>query len=125
VLGYDRRMEVVAVALANGVPYIGPDFRFDPPVTEPAPAAPTVAVIGTGKRAAKTAVGGHVARLAVRAGHHPVVVAMGRGGPPEAVVAGPADVTVEALLERVERHEHAASDYLEDALTAGVPTVGA
>ncbi len=34
-------------------------------------------------------------------------------------------MTVDALLARVERGEHAASDYLEDALTSGVPTVGA
>jgi cyclic 2,3-diphosphoglycerate synthetase len=40
-------------------------------------------------------------------------------------VAGPGDVALEALLARADRGEHAASDYLEDALTAGVPTVGA
>jgi cyclic 2,3-diphosphoglycerate synthetase len=40
------------------------------------------------------------------------------------VVAGPDDVTLEALLARAERGEHAASDYLEDALMSGVPTVG-
>jgi cyclic 2,3-diphosphoglycerate synthetase len=125
VLGYDRRMEMAAVALANGVPYVGSDFRFDPPFTEPPLPAPTLAVIGTGKRAAKTAVGGHTARLAAAAGLRPVVVAMGRGGPPEPVVAGPEDVTLDALLRRVERGDHAASDYLEDALTSGVPTIGA
>jgi cyclic 2,3-diphosphoglycerate synthetase len=125
VLGYDRRMEMVAVALARGVPYVGPDFRFDPPFTEPKLAAPTVAVIGTGKRAAKTAVGGHVARLAASRGLSPVVVAMGRGGPAEPEPAGPEDVTLAALIERAERNQHAASDFLEDALTAGVPTVGA
>jgi cyclic 2,3-diphosphoglycerate synthetase len=125
VLGYDRRMELVAVALARGVPYEGPDFRFDPPVVEAPLPAPTVAVIGTGKRVSKTSVGGHVARLAAADGGRPVIVAMGRGGPPGPVEAGPADVTLEALLERVARDQHAASDYLEDALTAGVPTVGA
>ena len=31
VLGYRERMELVAVALAAGVPYLGPDFRLDPP----------------------------------------------------------------------------------------------
>jgi cyclic 2,3-diphosphoglycerate synthetase len=82
-------------------------------------------VIGTGKRAAKTAVGGHTARLAASMGLRPVVVAMGRGGPSEPVVAGPDDVTLDALLQRVERGDHAASDYLEDALTSGVPTIGA
>jgi cyclic 2,3-diphosphoglycerate synthetase len=125
VLGYRERMGLVAVALARGVPYLGPDFRFDPPVVEDPLPAPTLAVIGTGKRVAKTAMGGHVARLAAKAGLHPVVVAMGRGGPPAPVVAGSRDVTLEALVARVERGQHAASDYLEDALTAGVTTVGA
>jgi len=125
VLGYDRRMELVAVSLANGAAYLGPDFRFDPPFTEPPLPAATLAVIGTGKRAAKTALGGHTARLAVSMGLRPIVVAMGRGGPPEPVVAGPEDVTLDALLRRVERGDHAASDYLEDALTSGVPTIGA
>lgn len=125
VLGYERRMELVAIALSRGIAYVGPDFRFDSPLAEaPLPQA-TVGVIGTGKRVAKTAVGGHVARLADADGRRPVVVAMGRGGPPEPVVAGPEDVTLDALLARVERGEHAASDYLEDALTSGVPTVGA
>jgi cyclic 2,3-diphosphoglycerate synthase len=125
VLGYDRRMEMAAVALAAGVPYLGPDFRFEPPFTEPRLPAATLAVIGTGKRTAKTAVGGHTARLAAAAGMRPVVVAMGRGGPEHPVVAGPEDVTVRGLLQRVDRNEHAASDFLEDALTAQVPTVGA
>ncbi|MGH2572012.1 MAG: 2,3-diphosphoglycerate synthetase [Actinomycetota bacterium] len=124
VLGYERRMELVAVALARGVPYIGPDFRFDPPIVEAALPVATLAVIGTGKRVAKTAVSGHVARLAA-AGGRPIVVAMGRGGPPWPVVARPGALTVEALLATADRDEHAASDYLEDALTSGVTTVGA
>src|SRR5712691_3047115 len=35
VLGYQRRMELIAVALAKGIPYVGADFRFDPPILEP------------------------------------------------------------------------------------------
>jgi len=125
VLGYELRMHLVAVTLVRGLPYVGPDFRFDPPVTEPPLPVATLAVIGTGKRVGKTAVAGHLARIAAAGGHRPAVVAMGRGGPPEPVVAGPDDVTVQALLARIDRGEHAASDYLEDALTAGVTTVGA
>jgi cyclic 2,3-diphosphoglycerate synthase len=125
VLDYRRRMGLIAVALARGIPYIGPDFRFDPPVTEAPLAVPTLGVIGTGKRVAKTAIAGHAARLSAAAGEHPVIVAMGRGGPPDPVVAGPKDVELGALLARVESGEHASSDYLEDALTAGVTTVGA
>ena len=125
ILVYERRMELVSVALSMGIPYIGPDFRFDPPIFEPSLPVAAFGVIGTGKRVGKTAVAGHTARLAASGGHHPVVVAMGRGGPPEPVVTSPADVTLEALLGRVARGEHAASDYLEDALTANVATIGA
>src|SRR5438105_461412 len=125
VLGYERRSELIGTSLAHGVPYIGSDFRFDPPFTEPPLDAPTLAVIGTGKRVAKTAVSGHLARLAAVEGTSPAVVAMGRGGPPQPVRTGPEDVTLSALLARADRGEHAASDYLEDALSAGVPTVGA
>jgi len=125
VIGNELRMELAAVTLARGLPYLGPDFRLDPPVTGESLPAATIAVIGSGKRVAKTAIGGHLARLAAAAGHHPVVVAMGRGGPPEPEVAGPEDVTLEALLARAARGGHAASDFLEDALTSGVTTVGA
>src|SRR5438093_1725329 len=125
ILVYERRMELVSVALSMGIPYIGPDFRFDPPVTEPPLPVAAFGVIGTGKRVGKTAIAGHTARLAAAGGYRPVVVAMGRGGPPEPVVTAPADATLETLLGRVERGEHAASDYLEDAVTANVATIGA
>ena len=125
VIGPALRMELAARTLARGVAYVGPDFRLDPPSPSRRCPLPTIAVIGSGKRVAKTAVGGHLARLARSLGHHPVVVAMGRGGPAEPQVAGPDDVTVEALLARARRGEHAASDFLEDALVAGVTTVGA
>jgi cyclic 2,3-diphosphoglycerate synthetase len=125
VLGYRERMELVAVTLVRGIPYLGPDFRFDPPVTEPALEVPTLAVIGTGKRAGKTAISGEVARLAARRGLDPVVVAMGRGGPPEPQVAEAGSVDTDLLVDLVRSGEHAASDYLEDALMTGVTTVGA
>src|SRR5262249_59241097 len=86
---------------------------------------PTVAVIGTGKRTGKTAIAGETARVAAAAGLEPMIVAMGRGGPPEPQVAEAGSVTVDSLIDRVRRGEHAASDYLEDALFTGVTTVGA
>jgi cyclic 2,3-diphosphoglycerate synthase len=125
VLGYRERMHLAAVALARGVRYIGADFRFDPPVVGPPLPAPTVAVIGTGKRTGKTSVAGELARLADARGLEPAVVAMGRGGPPEPEVAERGSVTMDRLLELVRDGRHAASDYLEDALTTGVLTVGA
>jgi cyclic 2,3-diphosphoglycerate synthase len=125
VLGYRERMEMIAVALAAGVPYVGPDFRFDPPDNGPALAVPTLAVIGTGKRTGKTAIAGAVARLAARRGLEPVIVAMGRGGPPEPTLAMAGSVDLDHLVRLVGEGSHAASDYLEDAITTGVTTVGA
>ena len=55
------------------------------------PSAPSLAVIGTGKRIGKTAVTGHLARLLSQRGEV-VVVSMGRGGPARARArAGRAD----------------------------------
>ena len=126
ILGYRERMHLASIALAHGVPYVGADFRLDPPARGPSPEGiATVAVIGTGKRTGKTAIAGEVARLADRRGLEPVVVAMGRGGPPEPQVAEPGTVTLPRLLELVRSGHHAASDYLEDALTTGIATIGA
>jgi cyclic 2,3-diphosphoglycerate synthase len=115
------RLALASRVLALGVPYEGPDFRFEPPRFEPV-GLPSIAVIGTGKRAGKTAVTGHVAqRLATT--RRVVVVAMGRGGPPEpeAVSIRP---TVDSLLALSRSGRHAASDHLETAIAAAVPTVG-
>lgn len=121
VLGPPERLSLASRVLAQGVPYLGADFRFDPPVRVAFP-MPSLAVVGTGKRVGKTAVTGHLARL-LAAEREVVVVAMGRGGPlrPEVVTIPP---TVEALLELSRAGRHAASDHLETAAVAGVPTVG-
>ncbi len=125
VLGYRERMELAAVALARGVPYLGADFRLDPPISGPPLPVPTLAVIGTGKRTGKTAIAGEVARAAAELGRRPIVVAMGRGGPAAPQVAEAGSIGVERLLELVREGQHAASDYLEDAVTTGVTTIGA
>jgi cyclic 2,3-diphosphoglycerate synthase len=121
VLGPAERLSWVSRALAAGLPYIGADFRFDPPVFEPFE-LPSIAVIGTGKRVGKTAVTAHLARLLAR-DRDVVVVAMGRGGPPEPeVIATPP--TVEDLVALSRAGRHAASDHLEIAALSGVPTIG-
>jgi len=125
VLGYRERMELAAVTLARGTPYLGPDFRLDPPIYGPPLPVPTVAVIGTGKRTGKTAISAEVARVASDLGLRPVIVAMGRGGPPEPQVAEAGTVSVQSLVEMARAGQHAASDFLEDALTAGVTSIGA
>jgi cyclic 2,3-diphosphoglycerate synthetase len=125
VLGYRERMELAGVTLARGLPYLGADFRLDPPFDGPPLPVPTLAVIGTGKRTGKTAISGALARLAARRGLDPVIVAMGRGGPAEPQVVEAGSVDLARLLTLVRSGEHAASDYLEDAITTGITTVGA
>jgi cyclic 2,3-diphosphoglycerate synthase len=56
-------------------------------------------------------------------GADPVIVCMGRGGPAEPRVAEAAP-SLDELIAIAEGGSHAASDYLEDALIAGVRTVG-
>jgi cyclic 2,3-diphosphoglycerate synthetase len=122
VLGPKQRFALASRALAAGVAYVGADFRFDPPVFEPFE-LPSLAVIGTGKRVGKTAVTGHIAQLLAGGDRDVVVVAMGRGGPaePEVIEATP---TLDDLLALSRAGRHAASDHLETAALAGVPTVG-
>lgn len=121
VLGPAERLRLASRALALGLPYVGPDFRLDPPRLEPFP-LPSIAVVGTGKRVGKTAVAVHLARLLARR-RRVVVVAMGRGGPhpPELIDRPP---TLDDLVGLAEAGRHAASDHLEVALLAGVTTVG-
>jgi cyclic 2,3-diphosphoglycerate synthase len=121
VLGPRERFRVASRVLAHGLPYVGADFRFDPPELAPFP-RPSLSVVGTGKRVGKTAVTGHLARLLAR-DREVVVVAMGRGGPPEPEVAE-VKPTLERLLELSRAGRHAASDYLETAALAGVVTIG-
>ena len=117
----ERRPELIAAFLAAGIPYVGADFRFDPPPLHPFE-VPSISVVGTGKRVGKTAVTTHLARVLAQ-DRKVVCVAMGRGGPaePELVLEPP---TIEELVERSRAGQHAASDFLELAALAGVPTVG-
>ena len=121
VLTPELRLALASRFLALGLPYVGADFRFDPPTFHPFE-LPSIAVMGTGKRVGKTAVTGHVARLLAR-DRHVVVVAMGRGGPeePELVATPP---TLDDLVALSRSGRHAASDHLETAALAGVATVG-
>ncbi len=121
VLGPRERFRVVSRVLARGVPYVGPDFRFDPPELRPFE-LPSIGIVGTGKRVGKTAVAGHALRLFAK-DRDVVVVAMGRGGPAEPEVEE-ANPTVERLLELSRDGRHAASDYLEDAALGGVDAIG-
>jgi cyclic 2,3-diphosphoglycerate synthetase len=122
VLGPRERMLAASRVLARGLPYAGSDFRLDPPRLVPFP-LPSVSVIGTGKRVGKTALAIQLARACARR-CEVVVVAMGRGGPPEPEVRE-TPPSVEELLELARSGRHAASDYLEDALLGEIVSIGA
>jgi cyclic 2,3-diphosphoglycerate synthase len=121
VLGPRERFRLASTFLARGIAYEGADFSLRPPAFEPFE-LPSLAVIGTGKRMGKTAVIGYAARLLAEE-HDLVVVSMGRGGPAEPQVAD-VSPTAEDLLELSRSGAHAASDYLETAALARVPTIG-
>jgi cyclic 2,3-diphosphoglycerate synthetase len=121
VLGPPDRLRLASRVLAAGLPYVGADFRFEPPRLEPFD-LPSLGVVGTGKRVGKTAVAGHLARL-LATRWNVVVVAMGRGGP-EAPEVAETPPTMDDLLALSRAGRHAASDYLEDAALARVPTIG-
>jgi cyclic 2,3-diphosphoglycerate synthetase len=124
VLPASAKLRIAALALHLGLGYQAPGTRLEPPRYEPVPFdGPTLAVIGTGKRTGKTAVAGHWAALLREHGADPVIVCMGRGGPAEPRLAA-AHTGLEELLAIAAAGEHAASDYLEDAVLAGVRTVG-
>jgi len=120
------RLRLAAQVLMAGIPYQGADFRLDPPPRPRVATKPSVAIIGTGKRTGKTAVSAHLARTLAAAGKSPLVVAMGRGGPPEPELVDPAtfDLSPAGLVALAASGRHAASDHLEDALMARVVTVG-
>jgi cyclic 2,3-diphosphoglycerate synthetase len=124
VLGAAAKLELACVAVDLGLRYVGADFEVRPPALAKVdlPCA-ALAVIGTGKRTGKTAVCGHWAALLRERDHDPLIVAMGRGGPAEPVLAGP-QTSLADLLAIARAGRHAASDYLEGAALAGVATVG-
>jgi cyclic 2,3-diphosphoglycerate synthase len=124
VLPASAKLRLAALALSLGLAYEAPGARLDPPSYEPVGFdGPKLAVIGTGKRTGKTAVAGHWAALLREQGADPVIVCMGRGGPAEPRLAG-AGLGLDELIAISEAGEHAASDYLEDAVMAGVRTIG-
>ncbi|MDQ3985573.1 MAG: 2,3-diphosphoglycerate synthetase [Actinomycetota bacterium] len=126
VLDYRRRHEFASVALYREVAYEGADFRFEPPARPRVCESPSLAVVSTGKRTGKTAISAFTARRLKAAGRKPVIVAMGRGGPPdpEVIRGDEIELSPPDLLELADQGKHAASDYIEDALVGRVPTVG-
>jgi cyclic 2,3-diphosphoglycerate synthetase len=128
VVGYRERFLLMSAALAEGAAYMAADTEVRPQAFARLTTTPSLGVIGTGKRVGKTAVSGWLARrldAALRADGGVVVVAMGRGGPPEPeLIRGGAGLGPAELLAASRAGRHAASDCYEDAVLAGVTAVG-
>ena len=128
VVGYRERFLLMSAALAEGAAYVTSDTEVRPQAFARLAATPSLAVIGTGKRVGKTAVSGWLARrldAARRADGGVVVLAMGRGGPPEPeLIRGGDGLGPAELLAASRAGRHAASDCYEDAVLAGVTAVG-
>lgn len=125
VLSPADRFRLAAVALRAGVPFTGADFELRPPDFADILTRPAVAIFATGKRTGKTALSGAYARHLVAAGRRPVIISVGRGGPnPPRVIEAGTPLSTDVLLELAAAGQHASSDYVEDALTSGVATIG-
>jgi len=128
VVGYRERFLLMSAALAEGARYVAADTEVRPQRFARLTGMPSLGVIGTGKRVGKTAVSGWLARrldAARRADGGVIVVAMGRGGPPEPeLIAGGDGLGSAELLAASRAGRHAASDCYEDAALAGVTAIG-
>lgn len=132
VLGYKERFRFASFALAAGAEYQGADFILSPPSFHKLSAKPSISIIGTGKRIGKTAISGFVSREISEAFNRTgrkdgvVIIAMGRGGPPDPEVIAGSESRIGAaeLLAYSRQGKHAASDYFEDAVLSSVTTVG-
>lgn len=126
VVDYKSRFNLICRTLKHEVTYMGADFVYDPPREDEILEKPSLSIIGTAKRVGKTAVGVTVAQILKKENFDPVVVCMGRGGPPEPdyVDTSKMEISSDTLISVAERGGHAASDYWEDALLGDVPTVG-
>ena len=126
VVDYMKRFRLASRIMKNNLDYLGADFYFKAPVSTSLLQKPSIAIIGTGKRIGKTAIGVSIARILKKNKIMPVVVCMGRGGPekPDLIDTDKMNLSAETLMEVVKKGGHAASDYWEDAFLAGVPTIG-
>ena len=119
------RFRLASIVLASGATYTGADFELRPPSFENMLSKASVRVFATGKRTGKTAVASSLARFAIKRGLRPLIVAVGRGGPEEPrVIEAGTKFDARALVEMADGGLHAASDYIEDAMTSGATTIG-
>lgn len=127
VVDYEKRFMIASALMAIGVRYVGADFEFKPIDFQDVAEHPSLKCIGLGKRVGKTAISMYTAYVLKQMGRKPCVVKAARGGPekPTALFGDRLKLTPEFLLSEADKGKHAASDYYEEALMAGIIAVGA
>ncbi|RLG89134.1 MAG: 2,3-diphosphoglycerate synthetase [Thermoprotei archaeon] len=127
VIDYEKRFMIASALMAIGVRYVGADFEFKPIDFQDVAEHPSLKCIGLGKRVGKTAISMYTAYILKQMGRKPCVVKAARGGPekPTALFGDRLKLTPEFLLSEADKGKHAASDYYEEALMAGIIAVGA
>ncbi|MEA2015310.1 MAG: 2,3-diphosphoglycerate synthetase [Actinomycetota bacterium] len=126
VVNYYIRMKLASFCMAIKCSYMGPDFLFSYEREDMPCKKPSISIIGTGKRIGKTAISSYVSKVFDDENIKVCVVAIGRGGPEEVkIIRGDRiDMNPEYLLGISKKGMHVGSDYIEDALTSGITTVG-
>ncbi|MCE5329117.1 2,3-diphosphoglycerate synthetase [bacterium] len=126
VVNHQVRMKIASYCFYKKASYMGPDFLFRYEGSKYHVKNPSISIIGTGKRIGKTAVSSYIANLYKNCGLEVLVVAMGRGGPrePQLLKGEEINITPEYLLSLSKKGFHASSDYIEDALTSRISTIG-
>ena len=126
VVNYIIRMKIASFCLAHECSYMGPDFIFSFEPRNILSKKPTISIVGTGKRIGKTTISSFISKFFTAEKIRVCIVAMGRGGPrePRLIKGDEIEITPEYLLELSNEGFHAGSDYIEDALTSKIPTIG-
>ncbi len=126
VVDYYIRMKIASFCLAHECSYMGPDFLFSFEPRNILSKKPTISILGTGKRIGKTTLSSHISKFFTEEKIKVCIVAMGRGGPrkPKLLNGDKIDINPKYLLDISNDGFHASSDYIEDALTSKIPTVG-
>ncbi len=127
VVDYEKRMLIGSALMAAGVRYEGADFVFNPIDFQDVAEYPSIKCIGLGKRVGKTAISTFTALTLKKMGFKPCVIKAARGGPeePTPLFGEELELSPEFLLKVADSGKHAASDYYQEALLAGITTIGA
>lgn len=126
VVNYFIRMKIASFCLAHSCSYMGPDFLFSFEPRNILSKKPTISIIGTGKRIGKTTISSYISKFFTGEDIKVCIVAMGRGGPrePRLIKGDEIKINHRYLLKTSNEGFHASSDYIEDALTSKIPTIG-